>query len=310
MVWITAVCLVLAGVLLASYYAYRVAFYARGDHQAELYLLPLGEEHEQHRPQIREQMDRLKAMDYEPVRIRSFDGKSLFARYYPGREGAPVHIQFHGYRSSGIRDFCVGAQVVMELGHHVLLVDQRAHGHSEGRTITFGIKERRDCQLWCRYARDRFGPDRPMVLWGVSMGAATVLMAMELALPENVRAVIADCPYSDPKAMIARVAGAMGLPAKAATGCCRIGALVYGGFRLSQATAVGAVAHAQCPILLIHGLEDRFVPWQMSQQIQKAAPEQICLERFPEAGHAMSCFQDPQRYRQVVSRFLNAHLPA
>ena len=57
MVWITAVCLVLAGVLLASYYAYRVAFYARGDHQAELYLLPLGEEHEQHRPQIREQME-------------------------------------------------------------------------------------------------------------------------------------------------------------------------------------------------------------------------------------------------------------
>ena len=73
------------------------------------------------------------------------------------------------------------------MGHNLLLIDERAHGRSEGRTITFGIQERWDVESWARFAVERFGADVQIILYGVSMGAATVLMAAGLDLPENVK---------------------------------------------------------------------------------------------------------------------------
>ena len=53
-----------------------------------------------------------------------------------------MQIQFHGYRGSAMRDLCGGTPLAMKLGHNVLLVDQRSHGRSDGKTITFdGIKK-------------------------------------------------------------------------------------------------------------------------------------------------------------------------
>ncbi len=62
-------------------------------------------------------------------------------------------------------------------GHNVLMIEERAHLESEGHTITFGIKERYDALDWIRYALQRFGEDTRIILVGISMGAATVLMA-------------------------------------------------------------------------------------------------------------------------------------
>ena len=94
---------------------------------------------------------------YERVYIRARDGRLLSGRLYLLREGAPLHIQFHGYRGSGVRDFSAGNAVVRQIGHNTLVVDQRAHGLSQGDTMTFGVKERYDCVCWAEYALKRFG---------------------------------------------------------------------------------------------------------------------------------------------------------
>ena len=51
------------------------------------------------------------------------------------------------------------------------MIDQRAHGLSEGKTITFGIKERLDCLCWVEYLVERFGKETQILLTGISMGA-------------------------------------------------------------------------------------------------------------------------------------------
>lgn len=63
------------------------------------------------------------------------------------------------------------------------MVDERAHGKSEGKVITFGIRERCDCKLWAEYAVKRYGENKDIFLAGVSMGAASVMMASNLGLP-------------------------------------------------------------------------------------------------------------------------------
>ena len=296
---------VVALVLGSAYYAYRIAFYVPPEHQENIFELPRGADVAEKRETMVESIRQLSALPYEAVTITSDDGTELFGRYYHTQDGAPVQLQFHGYRGSAMRDFCGGTTLARKLGHNALVVDQRCHGHSQGNTITFGVLERYDCRCWARYAYSRFGEDTPLFLSGVSMGAATVLMASDLELPGTVCGIIADCPYSSPRAIIAKVAGEMGLPGKPAAAVCGLGAMLYGRFRVGAASAVKAVRSTKLPILLLHGEADTFVPCDMSRDIYEACASDKELETFPGATHGMCYLQDPQRYEAIVRAFLD-----
>lgn len=248
-------------------------------------------------------IDAANALPYEAVTITSHDGLVLSGRYYHQREGALLNICFHGYRGTPSRDFSGGLQVMLRQGHNVLMIEQRAHCSSQGHTISFGIKERLDCLDWVRYALQRFGEETQILLVGISMGAATVLMASELELPSQVVGIIADCPYSAPKAIIHKVCGDMRLPVQFSTWLACVSAKLFGHFDLTESTALEAVKHAAVPILLIHGEEDNFVPCQMSMEIQAADPARIKLQLFSGAGHGLSYLIDQERYEQVVRDF-------
>lgn len=246
------------------------------------------------------------SLPFEQVFIRSFDGIRLSARYYHCADDAPVHIQFHGYRGNGIRDFCAIHKVCMEMGVNTLVVDQRAHGDSGGNAMTFGILERKDCLSWARYAQDRFGTHCQIYLSGVSMGAATVLMASSLPLPENVAGIIADCPYSTPGAIIRKVISDMRFPVKVIYPFVVLGALVFGGFRVWEESPIHAVTRTTVPVLLIHGSEDKYVPSDMSAAIFEKCGGRRYLEVFPGAGHGGCCATDPVRYEKILRSFMES----
>ena len=305
-VLIAILVLLLTGLLFA-YRSFRVAFRSRGTPGARaqnIYSLPKGAQYEENREYMLSLIAEMDAIPFEPVTITSFDGTKLFGRYYHVQDGAPLHIQFHGYHGAALRDFCGGNKIVREMGCNSLVIDQRAHGKSGGRVITFGIKERQDCLCWIRYACTRFGEQIPIFLSGVSMGAATVLMASELPLPENVRGILADCPFSSPEAIIKKVVRDMGLPPRLSFPFVRLGARLFGHFSVTEASAVQAVKQAKVPILLIHGDDDRFVPCEMSKEIAAACKSPVMLETFPGAGHGLSYMKDTARYIQVTKEFL------
>ena len=183
------------------------------------------------------------------------------------------------------------------------MIEQRAHCSSEGKTISFGVNERQDCLDWTRYAVNRFGPETRILLMGISMGAASVLMASALPLPENVRGIIADCPYTSPKAIICEVARQRGLPGRVMWPFVELSARLYGRFSPSSADAVEAVKHASVPILLIHGEADSFVPCDMGRQIAAANPSLIEFHTFPGAEHGISYLTDTPRYTEIVNQF-------
>ena len=288
----------------AAYYAYRVAFYVSPRYKQDVFDLPQGENFKEKREILCMCIQRLHELPYEAVTITATDGKKLFGRYYHTADGAPVQIQFHGYRGSAMRDFCGGTAFARKLGHNALVVDQRSHGHSDGNTITFGVRERYDCQSWARYAYERFGKKTPLILSGVSMGATTVLMASDLELPETVCGIVADCPYSSPKDIISKVAGEFGLPRKPAAALCSLGAWLYGRFRVGDGSALSSVRHTKLPILLLHGDEDQLVPCRMSREIYDACGADKELHIFPGASHGMCYLEDPQRYEKTVGEFL------
>ena len=188
--------------------------------------------------------------------------------------------------------------------HNTIVVDQSAHGRSTSRTITFGIKERKDCLSWANYVCETFGSDTPIFLSGVSMGAAAVLMASSLDLPQNVLGIIADSPYSSPAAIIEKVCRDRGYPTSVMLPVIRLGARCFGHFDLDEATVIDAVRRTRIPILLIHGEDDRFVPCRMSQEIWSACGGPRTLKTFPGAGHGLSYMVDTKRYERLVRQFV------
>lgn len=302
MVFLVLLCLVLAVLLGGGYYAYRYAFYSPQKGREEL-PVHKGKQYEPHLDTIARLLQTIIDRPCEFVSTTSYDGLTLSGRYYRVADGAPLDIAFHGYRSAGLTDFCGGAALSQELSHNLLLVDQRAHGKSQGRTITFGIKERYDVLSWVDYALERFGPDTKILLYGISMGASTVLMASELPLPGNVKGIVADCPYSSPTKIILSVARKMRIPSILAGLFSWAGAKVYGGFDLRESNPVQAVKQATMPILLIHGESDGFVPCEMSAEIQLSNPRLVYRCTFPDAEHGISFLVDPDRYRHIVKEF-------
>ncbi|MBE6934321.1 MAG: alpha/beta hydrolase [Ruminococcaceae bacterium] len=285
-------------------YAFHICFYSANKKPQNPYRPPEGEQYVAVADKIISATQMMDAVPFEPVTVKSFDGLTLFGRYYHTRDGAPTKIIFHGYRSMALRDGIGGFAMARELGMNVLTVDQRAHGKSDGHVITFGVLERRDCLTWIEYVNQRFGEQTPIVLSGLSMGAATVIMAASLPLPKNVVGILADCPYSSPKKIISKVAKNLGIPPTLAYPFIRLSAAVLGGFPLEGCSAIEAAGASNVPILILHGEDDRLVPHTMSQEIQDAGKGRVQLVTFPQAGHGLSYIIHPQAYKKTVFDFL------
>lgn len=248
----------------------------------------------------------------EWVSIRAGDGFPLYARLYRAKaEDAPAAILFHGYQSMALRDFSGGMQLLKELGYHVLLVDQRGHGRSRrayGNYLTFGVKEKEDCLAWVRYALETFGAQTPIVLTGISMGAATVLLAGGEALPSQVKGIISDSGYSSAEQIIKKVLAERHYPRNVVYPLLALGARLYAGFRLSDGEVSDALKRCRVPVLFIHGEDDRFVPCEMSRENYEACTAKKTILTVPGAGHGLSYMIDREAYTDAIQRFLCENL--
>lgn len=305
MLYFIIIVLLIIIILCVSYYAFRVAFLAPPHLDTNHYFVPEGEQYDAVRDGIKKSVARMAERKYEPITITSFDGSKLFARYYHVSDNAPVQILFHGYKSSSLLDCSGGSYFADQLGHNAIVVDQRSHGQSDGTVITFGIKERKDCLCWIQYAIKRFGKDVPIILSGLSMGAATVLMVTDLNLPENVKGIIADCPYSSPKEIIMKVAKQMHFPPRLMLPFVWLGGFLFGHFNLFESTAIEAIKNCEIPILILHGDADELVPCEMSQSMLTSGAKDITLETFAGAGHGLSYIVIPDKYEKVVLEFID-----
>jgi len=304
--------IVLILLLLSTYIVYCICFREyRPKHTDERveYYAPSGEAYEPYREVIEKGIRNvMDAKDYETVEIMSQDGLKLCGRYYHRNDGAPLVIFMHGYKGNFYRDGNGIFTYSKKYGFNVLLAHQRAHGLSEGKTITFGIKERMDCKAWAEYAVNRFGKEQKILLSGLSMGAATVLMAADVGLPDNVKGIMADCGFSSPKEILCSVMDSLKLPSKLLYPLAKLGAKWYGGFDPEEASAVESLKNSKLPVLLIHGEGDDYVPCWMSEKCHEVCASDCELLIVPGFGHGMSYCHGPREYEKALDVFFEKTL--
>ena len=249
----------------------------------------------------------LESQTYEDVSITSYDGLTLRARLYTHPDAKGIVVAVHGYRSSGSRDFGAVCPFYYEtLGCSILLIDQRACAQSEGKYITFGLRERYDVRDWCLFAAERF-TGTPIMLGGISLGASTVLMASPI-LPAAVKVILADCGYVSPWEELAWVAGKMHVPAAILLPGVDMWCRLLAGFGLKEWTTIQALEENTRPVFFLHGRADDFVPFSNTPRNTAACAAPWTLFAVDGAGHGLSFCVDPEGYYRAVTAFLDEYV--
>ena len=132
-----------------------------------------------------------KNSNYKEVYVKSFDKKKLHAYEIKNKLNTWVII-VHGYTNSALEMLDV-AYNFYKKGYSILLIDQRAHGKSDGVYSTHGFYERKDMLSWIDYINKK--KKTKIILYGISIGGTVIMRTVGENLPNNVICAIEDCGF-------------------------------------------------------------------------------------------------------------------
>jgi alpha-beta hydrolase superfamily lysophospholipase len=188
--------------------------------------------------------------------------------------------------------------------------DGEAPGTPDGR-YGLGMTEWRDVEVAIQYALDAGARD--VVLFGWSMGGAISLRTADSSsLREHVRALVLDAPVVDWVHVLAYQARLNRIPSRIGS----LGRTLLGhpwGRRITGLAApldfkamdwVARAVELRTPTLILHSIDDDFVPAEPSLELAKRNPEMVTLETFRHARHTKEWNVDPERWEAAVRTWL------
>ena len=202
-------------------------------------------------------------------------------------------------------------------GFAVLAFDMRGSGQSQAEPLSLGYFEQRDVLGAVDFLLNGALPfpklGRPRVIggWGVSMGAASLLLAA--AKEPAIRAVVSDSAYTDALPLLEReIPKRSNLPSWFTPGVLRASQALYA-IDFSAVRPVDVVAKiAPRPIYFIQGAADTYVPpadmTLLAQAAQRGTDARVSTWLVPNATHAQAYKVAGQKYVDNVVAFFTANL--
>ena len=285
----------------AAYALGSQALFSAASKRDSAYLSLLLKHEGQYSQLVEDFQARMKTRTLTDLTIYSRDGLKLAAHWWPAENARRTILLAHGWHGGWNRDFAGIAEDLHDGGANLLFIEQRAQGASEGKYLTFGLMERYDVADWaCRLA-EFAGTQLPIYLFGISMGAASVLMASALPLPDCVRGICADCGYTSPGEILRRTTDVK----------THLPVLTYGANLLLRAhtgldyngvSTLDALRANRLPTLIVHGDADALVPVSMAYENYAAcaAPKDLLIVHG--AKHGLSYLVDKEAYQEKLTR--------
>ena len=254
--------------------------------------------------QIASESARIESLDLERLTLIAADGTKLIGRFRPAPDAKRLIVAMHGWRSCWSRDFGAVFDFLYNNGCSVLYAVQRAQGESGGKYMGFGSKESSDCVKWANWINERTDSNLPMYLYGVSMGASSVLMASSCSLPSNVRGIISDCGFTSAREIWKYVLeNNLRIPFSKRESRANDFYRKRLGYDLDKYSTIDALKKTKIPVLFIHGTDDTFVPIEMTYANYSVCASSKRLLVIPGAAHARSSWIDPETYKKTLIGF-------
>lgn len=236
-------------------------------------------------------------------KIKSDDGNMLYGHTFTHLQTDKWIVIVHGYQSKEEKSYPI-AQHFYDKGYNVLTISLRAHGKSEGKYITMGVKEKDDLIKWTQHIIQQ-NPHADITYHGTSMGAATVLMAAGEFNDSHLTKVIADSGYSSVWEIFkSELHKRFSLPSFPILDMSSIVAKVKTGHSLKEGNVTKYTPHIKAKVLLIHSKTDDFVPEYMAEQIYNTINTKKQKYITDYADHADIKFAYPTQYYNTIDKFM------
>ncbi len=244
----------------------------------------------------------------DEITIKSEDNLDLWGKIYlQDNESDKWGIIAHGYTSNSENIQSIALNFYNK-GYNVLTPDMRAHGNSEGNYIGMGWLDRKDLLKWINYIVD-LDEDSQVVLYGESMGGATVMMTSGEELPSNVKAIVEDCGYTSVFDIFKKeLKERFGLPSFPILNAANLITNIRADYDIKEASALEQVKKSKTLILFTHGSNDGFVPVEMVYELYEAATCEKDILVIEGADHGAAPDVDPETYYNKVFDFLSKYI--
>jgi alpha-beta hydrolase superfamily lysophospholipase len=237
---------------------------------------------------------------YQVIYLTTKSNLKLQGWYVPVLNAKGTVALFHGHggtKSGVIKE----GEEFRKMGYNTLLMDFRAHGNSEGNTCTIGFKEAEDVKLAYDFIKNK--GEKNIVLWGISMGGATVAKAIgDYELKPN--KVILEMPFGSIVDAAEGRIRMMKLPAEPLATLITFWGSVENGFWAFNMKPINYVKKITCPVLLQWGKNDPRVSQEETDAIFENIPTQKKLVVYDSCGHESLCKKETAKWVTAISAFL------
>ncbi|MFC5411877.1 alpha/beta hydrolase [Larkinella bovis] len=244
---------------------------------------------------------------FETIRLTNEYGQKLEGWYIPVDSAKGTVILCHGHASNKSRILCE-TDYFHQLGYNTLAFDFRAHGNSGGNICTIGFKETND--LKAAYDFVTRGGEKNIILWGVSMGAATILKA----IPEHglkPTRVILECPFASLYDAVQGRLRSMHIPAHPASELLALWGGMQRGMNVFKFRPSESARQLTMPVLLNWGAKDpRVLRHETDAIFENLGTKTKQLVVYENSGHQSYCTNEPAQWRAAISQFLSVPKPA
>ena len=222
-------------------------------------------------------------LNYEEVTFPASDGTKLSGWLIYHTNAKATIICCHGYPAN--KSDILPVVSFLYPRFNLLLFDFRGHGDSEGRLVSFGLREDRDVLGAVNYINENPKLTQlPIGIWGYSLGGAVAIKTCAqkentILANKKIKALVVDSSYASFPEMIIQYYGNLG-PLKYLFGFGGkfIGSILFKG-ELSQLSPENFVDSLDIPILIIHASGDPLVPVEHANRLYDKAkqPKQLLI---------------------------------
>lgn len=239
---------------------------------------------------------------FQNFTVTTTDSLHLSGWYIPKDSSLGTVIVFHGHggcRSGVVKE----AEEFHTLGYNVAMIDFRAHGESEGNICTIGFLEANDVKATYDYVVAK--GEKNIILWGISLGAATITKAMDEYKEIQPSKVILEMPFGSLMEAVEGRMHIMKLPAQPLAGMLTFWGGTQQGFWAFNHKPSEYVTSISTPVLLQWGLNDPRVSKSETDEIYKnLASKNKKLVVYDESGHQSLFTNEQTKWVTNVTGFL------
>ena len=241
------------------------------------------------------------------IYTKTSDNLRVHAHFIENKNSNIYTIIVHGYESKGSNMRYYGEKF-FNMGCNILLIDLRTHGLSEGNSYGMGYLEKEDILAWIKYILS-INSNADIILFGISMGAESIMIALSENIPSNVKLAIEDSGYTNANEQLGnRLKISYHLPYFPFIPTISLITKLRIGYFFSQANALKSVSKIKTPILFIHGSKDDLVPLDMMERLYNACSSKKDKLIVEGAYHISSAKHNETLYWDKIKEFIAKYL--